>query len=748
MNHPPHLSTNGSKSLATNPGHAINVAADGHGGSDVGDNPNFYLPNTPDESSFDWQRLSSIIRRRKKVMALTVAVSVALAAFFISISPKIYKASADLLINTSGGNSGGEQLLALSQLQEATSTRSQETEVEILRSATVQLAALDLMPKNLRRNIKGLPRVSVDAKRSTDIISISVQSQIPDVAIAFSNAVCEAYRQQSQQNSTEQYRETAKYVGGQLELVRHKLDQKRREFREFKENNHLVDLESESQARVTRLQTLESTLQQNEADRVSNEAQLSVLRSQKASMAPDKFTANNLVLSPVVQQLKSELTNLEAKRIETLQEFTENSPEVKALDEQISGFKRRLQSEAQTTIGGYTRDVNPLRQGTLQNIATLQASIWASQARSRALQQQINSSQQAVGELPEKEYRLSQLQSDLATYQATYQSLSDKYQTLLISMQTPISNARVITPARSAVKISPRVMSTLFMSVLGGLLTALLLAMGIDALDNKIYTEEDAIQITGLPVLTHIPLVAKGSTEPLLISSTQTSTMLESFRMLRTQLSFISSYGHMQTLVVTSSQPGEGKSTVAANLAAAFALNGKKVILIDTDLRRPRVHTVFNVENTRGFTNVVAGICTLEEALQPSGVEGLQLLTSGPMPPNPPELLDSRAARETVAYMKTIADYVIIDAPPAHLLADAQIAATMSDGVLLVVSCQEARRGAVERTCELMAQTGVKIVGMVLNKFTSEQGGYYDYDYYGYRAYLESPSEEKTAEKV
>jgi capsular exopolysaccharide synthesis family protein len=288
------------------------------------------------------------------------------------------------------------------------------------------------------------------------------------------------------------------------------------------------------------------------------------------------------------------------------------------------------------------------------------------------------------------------------------------------------------------------------MSLLGGLMTAMLLAIGIDALDNKIYTEEDAIQITGLPVLTHIPLVSKGSTEPMLISSTQTSTMLESFRMLRTQLSFISSYGHMHTLVVTSSQPGEGKSTVAANLAAAFALNGKKVILVDTDLRRPRVHTVFGVENTQGFTTVVAGQCTLDEALQPSGVEGLQLLTSGPMPPNPPELLDSRAARDCINYMKSITDYVIIDAPPAHLLADAQIVATMSDGVLLVVSCQEARRGAVERTCELMAQTGVKIVGMVLNKFTSEQGGYYDYDYAGYRAYLDvpHPADEKAIEPV
>ena len=277
------------------------------------------------------------------------------------------------------------------------------------------------------------------------------------------------------------------------------------------------------------------------------------------------------------------------------------------------------------------------------------------------------------------------------------------------------------------------------------MLLATVVAVAIDTLDNKIYTEEDAVQATGLPVLTHVPMLSGQSGQQLLISKADSSILLESFRMLRTQLSFIASYGHLKTLVLTSSQPGEGKSTVSANLAIALALNGKRVVLVDADLRRPRVHTIFEIERTKGFTSVVSNLCSLEEALQDTEVEGLQVLPSGPTPPNPAELLDSRAARDIIEQLKASVDYVIIDAPPALMLADAQIISTVADGVLLVLSCQEAKRGAVERTCELMAQTGVKIVGMVLNKFTEEQGGYgyYGYKYGGYEAYLTQDANEK-----
>ena len=694
-----------------------------------------------DDESFDWRRLLSVAKRRKKIIGATMLAVLALAGVRLALSPNIYKASTDLLINTqnSSTNPLGDSLPALGALMGATGTRSQDTEVEIMRSSTVQDAADSLMPKSFQSaaDRSKMVQVDIEPKRSTDIITVNVQSRDPKMAIAYSNALCEAYSLQDQKNNTSQYKETANYIGGELEKVRKNLDNKRDELRKFKEANHLVDLPAESQARVARLAELQSALQEAEADSASGAATLKNLRDQANKMSSAETMPSTIIVRPIVQQLRTQLTDLEAKRLDLLQEFVPGASEVTTVDDQITALRNRLKTEATTEVGTYTRNINPVRQAILEDISKTQSGVWSAQARADALRGNIVTARQSVEKLPQREYQLSQLQGDLATYQETFQSLSDKYQTLLISQKTPVSNSRIITPAKRAIKVSPRVASTLMLALLGGLLLSLALAAAVDSMDNKIYTEEDAVQATGLPVLTHVPALKLSKGEPTLIGKGDESFLLESFRMLRTQISFIGSYGQLKTLVLTSSQPNEGKSTVSANLAISLALNKKKVVLVDTDLRRPTIHQTFNMGNGKGFTSVVAGECLLEEALQATDIEGLYILSSGPKPPNPAELLDSRVSRDLIESLKQEFDYVIIDAPPALMIADAQIVASMADGVLLVVSCQEANRNAVERTYELMVQAGIRVIGMVLNKFTQEQGSYYGY----YGAYNEAPKE-------
>ena len=389
-------------------------------------------------------------------MGATLAAALSLAVLYIVLSPKIYKASADLLINTEQKSSSqaAGSLQAITDLMGATGTRSQDTEVEILRSAVVQNAATALVPDAMRFAVKNKKMVKVDIqpKRSTDIITVNVQSRDPKLAITYSNAICEAYKLQNQQNNTAQYRETADYVGNQLAMVRKKLDQKRAELRKFKEGNGIVDLPTESQARVARLNELQSALQQAEADRTSDEAQLKTLRAQASQIAPAEVAPETIIPRPVVQQLKQELTSLQTKRAAIFREYMPGASEVKDLDDQIAVLQRRIQSEAKTEVGTYRRTVNPLRQGILQSISQTLTGVQSAQARSAALRKNIALAQQTVEKLPQREYLLSQLQGDLATYQQTFQSLSDKYQTLLISQETPVANARVITPAEEATK--------------------------------------------------------------------------------------------------------------------------------------------------------------------------------------------------------------------------------------------------------------------------------------------------------
>ncbi len=747
MNQNPDLPNNGARPASIESSRALNTLLEERPYNTVADHSNIYAQDV-DEDSFDWKRLFSVVKRRKKVIGTTLLSVLTLAGVYLALSPKIYKASADLLINTqknSNNNSLSASLPAITDLLGATGTRSQDTEAEILRSSTVQDTADSLMPQSLHAALgsetqrKKLVQVDIQPKRSTDIITVNVQSRDPKIAIEYSNALCEAYRIQNQNNNTAQYKETADYIGGQLEKVRKNLDEKRDELRKFKEANKLVDLPTESQARVARLAELQGALQEAEADITSGEAQLKNLREQANKMAPAETMPSTIVVRPVVQQLRQQLTDLESQRSALLQEFVPGASEVRTVDDQIAALRSRLKTEATTEVGTYTRNINPVRQSVLEDISKTLAGIWSAQARADALRGNIATARESVEKLPQREYQLSQLQGDLVTYQETFQSLSDKYQTLLISQKTPVSNARVITPADEATKVSPRVASTLVLALFGGLILSMALAAAIDSMDNKIYTEEDAVQATGLPVLTHVPMLPSNGQNTPLIHRDEESFFLESFRMLRTQLSFISSYGNLKTLVLTSSQPNEGKSMVSANLAISLALNNKKVVLVDTDLRRPTIHQIFDLANATGFTSVVAGTSALEDALQTTDVEKLSVLTSGPKPPNPAELLDSRVARGLIEDLKEQFDYVIIDAPPALVIADAQIVASMADGVLLVVSCQEANRGAVERTYEIMAQAGIRIIGMVLNKFTHDQGNYHSY----YGSYIERSKELK-----
>lgn len=221
--------------------------------------------------------------------------------------------------------------------------------------------------------------------------------------------------------------------------------------------------------------------------------------------------------------------------------------------------------------------------------------------------------------------------------------------------------------------------------------------------------------------------------------------------MLRANVAFSSVDHPIRALVVTSSVPNEGKSTAAFNLAVAAATDGERVVLVDLDLRRPTVHTLCELDNRVGFSGVATGRATLAEALRESGIEGLKILTSGPVPPNPFKLLNSQSARAIIDELCKDADLVIIDTPPMLGMADARLVASWVDGTLLVVSCRDAARREVARAADLLAQGGSEALGIVLTKVPTGSDGYHAYGYYGYRqygAYLEDGAGEESGGKA
>lgn len=205
------------------------------------------------------------------------------------------------------------------------------------------------------------------------------------------------------------------------------------------------------------------------------------------------------------------------------------------------------------------------------------------------------------------------------------------------------------------------------------------------------------------------------------------SPITEQYRTLRTNIEFSSVDQVYKTIIVTSSSPGEGKSTTVANLAVAFAQQKKKVLLVDADLRKPTVHYTFNLKNVRGLTNVLTKQVVLTEAVQPTDVEHLSILTCGPIPPNPAELLGSSSMSQFIELAKTQFDVVLFDTPPILAVADAQILANKVDGSILVISSGTTEQDAAVKSKDLLESAKGKVLGAVLNKKKASDSQYYYY---------------------
>lgn len=208
------------------------------------------------------------------------------------------------------------------------------------------------------------------------------------------------------------------------------------------------------------------------------------------------------------------------------------------------------------------------------------------------------------------------------------------------------------------------------------------------------------------------------------------SVVAEQFRTIRTNINFSMPDAEIQTILFTSSSPGDGKSTVAANTAVVFAQEGKKVLLIDADMRKPTVHYTFHLTNTIGLSNVLVRQASLEETIHHSSIDNLDIITCGPIPPNPSELLSSKSMDGIIEEAKSLYDMIIFDAPPVLSVTDAQILANKCEGTILVISANKTEKESILKAKEALVNSQATIIGTVLNNFVLDKDHYY-YQYYG-----------------
>ena len=318
-------------------------------------------------------------------------------------------------------------------------------------------------------------------------------------------------------------------------------------------------------------------------------------------------------------------------------------------------------------------------------------------------------------------------------------ALSDEFVVMARELETPVPGARpearVVVEQRATGPQSPVVPKkkrNLAFSVLLGSLLGIGLAGLRDQLDNTVKSQETLEEITGTGVVGYIPFDKKFENEPAISFETDNSSAAEAFRKLRTNLQFLTVDNPPRVIVVTSASPSEGKSTAAINIALALAEAEQNVVLVDGDLRRPRIAKYLEVLGSVGVSNVLSGAAPLTEVLQTTKFPQLTVLAAGPTPPNPSELLGSRTAEKMFGELRTQFDYVIIDSAPLLAVTDGAVLAAHADGALVVVRAGKTKRDQLRHAVGMLNDVGATSLGGVLTMMPTRGSGVYSYNYYYY----------------
>jgi succinoglycan biosynthesis transport protein ExoP len=345
----------------------------------------------------------------------------------------------------------------------------------------------------------------------------------------------------------------------------------------------------------------------------------------------------------------------------------------------------------------------------------------------KSLDQSRRTYEQLVAKSPTATDQIDAAKSAIDVNQQTYASLSNDYQQAMLSQARQANSISIIEPATPPQSPSSPIRElNLALGLIIGLVGGVGLSFLFENLDTTLFTVEQIEQLTHLTPLGQIPIVKKQSSAAFFNSS---SPEEESIRRLSTNLLYYYRSEVVRSLLVTSAQPTEGRSTIVTNLGRALALSGKKVLVVDADLRLPMLHRVLFLSNKKGLTSVLKGESTLDGCVQESNIPGLSILTSGPLPNNPGELLGSVEMKSMVKELGQRYDLVLLDTSPLLPVTDAAILAPVVDGVMFVVACGQSRKTAVQAALQQLTKIKVRALAIVVNRTEMDSS----YEYYRYR---------------
>ena len=567
-------------------------------------------------------------------------------------------------------------------------------------------------------SINSTPGANTATPVTTDDLQIAMHASDPAVATQLTNLIAAAFINGYKEEGIDEYSSNISTTTDQLKTDTNQLTKAENELTAFRERQPYVNLPTASSLAVNNLAGLERGRNQAELQMQVAQKSAATLEQLAEARGPSNVVSLDPRSRPHYQQLQEEIADATAALNALGTDLTPDNPRYqKAKAVLQTRIQERDDFLKQPFISVTSNPEYP----------ALKAQADAARAEAARAQQTVASLssqitvQRAQNEgLPKLENQLYQLSTQVRAAEVAVDADNANVRSLrvsnallnrgLITMETPASYA---TPDTSG----PSLASLLIYGAILSLIIGIAAAVGLDYLDNSVQTIPDAEKLLGMPVSAVIPAMPPGDPRhnTRLTVSDPLSPIAESYRLLRTDLLFTAEEKPFKSLMAATAKPGQGATTTICNLAVALATVGKRVILIDADLRRPKLHGFFNVSNETGLTSLLNDECELEEALKVTDIDNLLVLPSGPLPLNPAELLASQKMRALHERLKPHTDFVLVDTPSAIAFSDSSILASYLDAVMIVVRAQETPRGSEMQLKNLLNKARANVVGVVLN---------------------------------
>ena len=678
------------------------------------------------------------LKRRWKpalfVLLLTVGATTALS----SLLKTTYQAEGKLLFkenNTSSLANIGEGVGELKPLSNNQTPLT--TQVEVITSTPILQQTIDrlklenetgepLDPEDLEKNL------GVKIIGGSDVIKITYKNSDPVTAADTVNTLMNIYIEKQISSNQEETSGAREFISDRIPQIETKVLRAESELRQFKEANHVVDLAKERETIVVELGNLNRQLANTSSQFQGVQAQANTLQKQLGLNLKQAISASQLGNSPVVEGIFRELINTESELAQERQRFRDNHPSIISLEEKKADLNQKLRQLVRQRVGsrvkindGLLRSNNN-RESQLEKFISLEIEKLSLQRQLASLYQSQQVYFNRAKQLPKLEQQEKDLLRQVSLAQNTYETLLGSLQEVQLVENLQTVNAKIIELAQSPEKGSSGQLGLIILGVLLGLLFSNLSVLFLEMQDRTLKSVPEIKEKFAYSVLGIIPEEPAENNSGIIVQTQPDSLSSELYRMIQVNLKCINSQKQPQVILVTSSVPGEGKSTVSANLAAAVAQMGRRVLLIDGDLRKPSQHKLWQLNNQTGLKDIFTQKIDIQEVVS-KPMAKLDVLTSGVIPPNPLALLDSPEMSNLIAQARQEYDLILIDAPPLPVTADVLTISKMTEGILFISRPGVAENESAILATETLASVNKKVLGMVINGVQQKEFERYSY---------------------